>query len=106
MYEGVKLFVDLLVDYSRVILSGGDPEKVGSDYINANFISGEVPGSENQYIATQGCLPATIKDFWRMVWQQKSTIIVMTCNEVESGKVDLNFAAVSFSAYLLPSFVP
>ncbi len=27
-----------------------DPEVVGSDYINANFISSEVPGSENRYI--------------------------------------------------------
>ena len=30
-----------------------DPETVGADYINANYISGEVPGSENRYIATQ-----------------------------------------------------
>lgn len=62
---------------------------VGSDYINANYISGEVPGSEQKYIATQGCMPATINDFWRMVWQERTRVIVMTTNEVERGRVSL-----------------
>jgi hypothetical protein len=39
------------------------------------------------YIATQGCLPATVCDFWRMIWQENSRIIVMTTKEVERGKV-------------------
>ena len=26
------------VDHSRVVLRGGDPNVVGSDYINANFV--------------------------------------------------------------------
>ncbi|XP_041037333.1 tyrosine-protein phosphatase non-receptor type 18-like, partial [Carcharodon carcharias] len=38
-----------------------------SDYINANFIRG-VDG-ERYYIATQGPLPQTVVDFWRMVWE-------------------------------------
>ena len=58
-----------------------------SDYINANFISGEVPGSERHYVATQGCLPGTVLDFWRMVWQEGTAVIVMTTNEVERGRV-------------------
>lgn len=76
-----------IVDHTRVILNGGDPEVVGSDYINANFISGEVPGSEVRYIATQGCLPGTVNDFWNMVWQEKTRVIVMTTNELERGRV-------------------
>ncbi|XP_065842334.1 tyrosine-protein phosphatase non-receptor type 11-like [Oscarella lobularis] len=70
-------------DHTRVVLTddGGD-----SDYINANFISGEVAGSEKQYIATQGCLPATVKDFWRMVWLENCQVIVMTTMEVERGR--------------------
>ena len=75
------------VDHTRVILEGGDPNVTGSDYINANYISGEVPGSEKHYIATQGCLPGTVNDFWKMMWQEKTQVIVMTTNEVERGRV-------------------
>lgn len=39
------------------------------------------------YIATQGCLQNTISDFWRMVFQENSRVIVMTTKEVERGKV-------------------
>ena len=75
------------VDHTRVILEGADPTVVGSDYINANYISGEVPGSERRYVATQGCLPGTVNDYWDMIWQQNSYVIVMTTNEVERGRV-------------------
>ena len=66
---------------------------MGSDYINANYISGEVPGSEKRYIATQGCLPAranvpgTVIDFWRMIWQENTRVIIMATNEIERGRV-------------------
>lgn len=76
-----------LVDHTRVMLQGGDPNVVGSDYINANYISGEVTGSEKHYIATQGCLPGTVNDFWKMMWQEKTQVVVMTTNEVERGRV-------------------
>jgi len=42
---------------------------------------------KSRYIATQGCLKQTVADFWRMVWQEKSSLIVMTTNTVELGKV-------------------
>jgi tyrosine-protein phosphatase non-receptor type 7 len=47
-----------------------------SDYINANYIRG-FPDSGRGYIATQGPLPWTVDDFWRMVWEQKTSVIVM-----------------------------
>ena len=43
------------VDHTRVMLRDVDQEVVGADYVNANYISGEVPGSEKCYIATQVC---------------------------------------------------
>jgi len=34
-----------------------------------------------------GPLQATVKDFWRMIWQENISIIVMTTNIRESGTV-------------------
>ncbi|XP_010174638.1 receptor-type tyrosine-protein phosphatase O-like, partial [Antrostomus carolinensis] len=46
--------------------------------------------SPQEYIATQGPLPETRNDFWKMVLQQKSQIIVMLtqCNEKRRVKCD------------------
>jgi len=71
---------------TRVMLQTIEGEE-GSDFINANWISGLVPNSEKTYIATQGPLPATFSDFWRMVWEQNSSIVVMLTKEVENGKL-------------------
>lgn len=38
------------------------------------------------YIATQGCLANTVTDFWNMIWQENTRVIVMTTKEFERGK--------------------
>jgi len=58
----------------------------GSDYINASYINGQIPGSERTYICTQGPTKNTIDDFWKMVWEQTSSVIVMLTKEVENTK--------------------
>ncbi|PAA80179.1 hypothetical protein BOX15_Mlig005312g1 [Macrostomum lignano] len=79
-------------DCTRVKLKDvgqGEPDDAEfGDYINANYIEPEVhfPGCRT-YIATQGPMPNTLSDFWRMVWQEKSRIIVMTTREEERAKV-------------------
>ena len=70
-------------NYSRVILSEY-PEVTGSDYINANYIKGA--SGSNAYIASQGPLPHTVNDWWRMVVEKEVQVIVMACNEQEGGK--------------------
>uniref|UniRef100_A0A673C841 protein-tyrosine-phosphatase n=1 Tax=Sphaeramia orbicularis TaxID=375764 RepID=A0A673C841_9TELE len=67
----------LCLDQSRVRLCQlCDDEDETSDYINASFMDGYK--RSNAYIATQGPLPKTFVDFWRMVWEQMVLIIVMT----------------------------
>jgi protein tyrosine phosphatase len=73
----------LPLEKTRVVLS---KDVDGSDYINASFINGQIPGTEKAYICTQGPTKNTIQDFWRMIWEQNSTIIVMLTKEVENTK--------------------
>jgi len=61
-------------------------ESGDGDYINANYINGEVPNSYRYYIACQAPLPSTIKDFWRMVWEERSSVIVCLTKTEENGK--------------------
>nr|XP_054607574.1 protein tyrosine phosphatase receptor type Db isoform X14 [Nothobranchius furzeri] len=84
-------------DHSRVILSSieGVP---GSDYINANYIDGY--RRQNAYIATQGPLPETFGDFWRMVWEQHTAnIIMMTKLEEKSRMPSFFFSKVKCDQY-------
>ncbi|XP_052573070.1 receptor-type tyrosine-protein phosphatase delta isoform X27 [Peromyscus californicus insignis] len=71
-------------DHSRVLLSAieGIP---GSDYVNANYIDGY--RKQNAYIATQGSLPETFGDFWRMIWEQRSATVVMMTRLEERSRV-------------------
>ncbi|XP_051983972.1 receptor-type tyrosine-protein phosphatase F-like isoform X3 [Xyrauchen texanus] len=71
-------------DHSRVVLTPVDGVP-GSDYINANYIDGY--RKQNAYIATQGPLPETLSDFWRMVWEQRANTIVMMTRLEEKSRV-------------------
>nr|XP_057917438.1 receptor-type tyrosine-protein phosphatase F-like isoform X7 [Doryrhamphus excisus] len=71
-------------DHSRVVLTSIDAVP-GSDYLNGNYIDGY--RKQNAYIATQGPLPETLSDFWRMVWEQRSSTIVMMTRLEEKSRV-------------------
>lgn len=73
----------LCYDHSRVLLSQVDGDTC-SDYINANFVDGYK--QKNAFISTQGPLPKTSGDFWRMVWEQQALVVVMTTRVVERGR--------------------
>uniref|UniRef100_A0A8B9TD48 protein-tyrosine-phosphatase n=1 Tax=Anas platyrhynchos TaxID=8839 RepID=A0A8B9TD48_ANAPL len=70
-------------DHSRVRLQllDGDPH---SDYINANYIDVRCPFV---FSVAPGPMQETVKDFWRMIWQENSASVVMVTNLVEVGRV-------------------
>lgn len=57
-------------DISRVVLRSSS-----LDYINANYIAGFDMSAK--FIATQEPMPGTFNDFWNMIWQENSRVIVM-----------------------------
>ncbi|KAI0208374.1 Receptor-type tyrosine-protein phosphatase R [Lamellibrachia satsuma] len=61
----------------------GEDELCG--YINANYIRGYA-SEDRAYIATQGPMPNTIRDLWRMAWLEKSPVIVMITKLKEKNK--------------------
>ncbi|KAL5016638.1 hypothetical protein ScPMuIL_006227 [Solemya velum] len=71
-------------DHSRVVLEldDGNPN---TDFINACYIDGY--DKEKAYVASQGPVEAMKIDFWRMVWQLDSGIIIMLTNLSEEGKM-------------------
>uniref|UniRef100_A0A3B4Z0Q5 protein-tyrosine-phosphatase n=1 Tax=Stegastes partitus TaxID=144197 RepID=A0A3B4Z0Q5_9TELE len=71
-------------DSTRVKLSYVDDDPC-SDYINASYIPGN--SFRREYIATQGPLPGTKDDFWKMVWEQNVHNVVMVTQCVEKGRV-------------------
>eukprot|EP00111_Clytia_hemisphaerica_P023294 TCONS_00068552-protein len=56
----------------------------GADYINANIIKDHV--KKVCYIASQGPMPQTVVEFWRMIWGYQVKLIIMACREIEMGK--------------------
>uniref|UniRef100_A0A674BU63 protein-tyrosine-phosphatase n=1 Tax=Salmo trutta TaxID=8032 RepID=A0A674BU63_SALTR len=87
-------------DTTRVEIREADTDVPGSDYINANYIRVNPDSSINRsknnntlsdrplpvFIATQGCLQNTVVDFWKMVYQENTHVIVMTTKEMERGR--------------------
>ena len=94
----------LLTDDSTRCRLKSIPGAKGSDYINASYINVRLQAMYNchiylysptqgyyrakEFIATQGPLPDTENDFWRMVWEQRSsTIVMLTKHKENDGKV-------------------
>ncbi|XP_019749602.1 receptor-type tyrosine-protein phosphatase eta-like isoform X3 [Hippocampus comes] len=71
-------------DSSRVKLSiiHGSPY---DDYINANYMPGY--NSKKEFIAAQGPLASTVKDFWRMIWEKNVYTLVMLTRCNEQGRI-------------------
>lgn len=73
-------YADILpYDSTRVKLRSRE-----EDYINANYVPGY--HSNTEYILTQAPLPATADDFWTMVWENDTHVIVMITLLSENGR--------------------
>ncbi|XP_066529806.1 tyrosine-protein phosphatase non-receptor type 3 [Hoplias malabaricus] len=68
-------------DLTRVVLQAEE-----DNYINASHVKTEPAGCVLQYIAAQGPLPQTCTHFWRSVWEQGVTVIVMLTTLTERGR--------------------
>ncbi|NWI59911.1 PTPRM phosphatase, partial [Calyptomena viridis] len=69
-------------DHCRVVLQTSD---TGNGYINASYVDSY--RSPHFFIAAQGPLAETVVDFWQMVWQEKTSVIVMLTGLVEQNKI-------------------
>jgi len=70
-------------DHNRVLLNAL-VNSDNSDYINASTVTDHDPRNPG-YIVTQGPLVHTVSDFWQMVWEQGSVVIVMVSSLAENG---------------------
>uniref|UniRef100_A0A672SFA1 protein-tyrosine-phosphatase n=1 Tax=Sinocyclocheilus grahami TaxID=75366 RepID=A0A672SFA1_SINGR len=68
-------------DSTRVVL-----QEEGDDYINASHVKNEPAGCVLRYIAAQGPLPHTCTHFWRSVWEQNVSVIIMLTTLTERGR--------------------
>ncbi|KAJ2676627.1 glutamate N-acetyltransferase [Coemansia sp. RSA 1085] len=78
-----QLLIDDIDRTSSESEFAGSTKQSKCDYVNASYIAyfdGPL------YIATQGPLPDTVNDFWLMVWEEHSRVIVMLTKEFEFGR--------------------
>jgi len=69
----------LALEHTRVRLSKQFNQE-GSDYINANFIL------DGKYISCQAPIFSTFSDYWRMIWENSCSIILMLTKLFENGR--------------------
>ncbi|KYM80929.1 Receptor-type tyrosine-protein phosphatase zeta [Atta colombica] len=54
-----------------------------TEYINASYVRGP-KNATKYYIACQAPIESTVTDFWRMIWEQQSKVIIMLTDLVEN----------------------
>ncbi|EFX88841.1 hypothetical protein DAPPUDRAFT_311182 [Daphnia pulex] len=71
-------------DHSRVVLNVL-ANTSGADYINASSITDHDP-RHPAYIAAQSPVAQSVSDFWQMIWEQGSVVLVLLTKIVENGE--------------------
>ncbi|XP_046562318.1 uncharacterized protein LOC124271261 [Haliotis rubra] len=81
-------------DYNRVVLHGVSEDK-DKDYINASYLDGYK--AEKRYIPAQGPYrPEVVVDFWRMIYQEQSTTIVMVTGTCRGGEGNIHMKCLQY----------
>nr|CAG4643031.1 EOG090X01LO [Ilyocryptus agilis] len=84
-HRGKNRYQDVLpYDHSRVVLNS-IANVTGSDYINASYIADHDP-RHPAYIAAQSPVEDSIADFWQMIWEQGSVVLVLLTRLNENGQ--------------------
>ncbi|WAR09329.1 PTPRB-like protein, partial [Mya arenaria] len=87
-YEEIKRRADQIGLKAAFAAAKLDPNKSKNRWANIlPFDHSRGFHYQREYIATQGPLPGTIDDFWRMVWEQNVMMIVMLTQCKEGNKV-------------------
>ncbi|GAA5899797.1 hypothetical protein JCM6882_005437 [Rhodosporidiobolus microsporus] len=69
-------------EHARVKLTQHSPS--ATDYVNASYLY--LRTSSKRFIASQGPLPSTFRDFWQMCDQEQVGVIIMLTNLNEGGR--------------------
>ena len=78
--EGKNRYSNVLADDETRVMLNDD------GYINANYVLDEYISTQAPIASNDFCKNGTISDFWLMVWEQRSPIIVMLTKFRENGK--------------------
>ncbi|VDO25872.1 unnamed protein product [Heligmosomoides polygyrus] len=81
------------LDNNRVILTVGS-----CSYIHANYVS--TPDNPKRFICTQAPLPSTCAEFWCMVVQESSDVILMLCNFIEQVNISAALLVLGCGCHL------
>ena len=97
-YGNILSFYHSNVSYvnSKIDSEDIDEDKFLQNYVNANYIYDcydemQVPGKKNnnvakpKFIGTQGPIPKSFVNFWKMIWEEKVKYIFMLCGIDENG---------------------
>ena len=93
----MRWLIWLCVQYLQILSRTKLPIPILQYYLSLSYLTHnlhlnlqmEIPvsGIVNRYIAAQGPLPTTCTDFWQMVWEQQTTLVVMLTTKVERGRI-------------------
>lgn len=82
--QELNLYTNILpYNHNRVALQ--DSTDITSSYVNASYVRSP-DGNSKAYIAAMSPTVSTVKAFWRMIWQEHVTCVVMLCDLKEDGQ--------------------
>jgi len=85
-YALLNRYSDILTyEDTRVKLPTRPGRPKTDSYINASYVNSPL-GADRKFIACQGPKSNTVEHFWRMVVQERVTLIVCVCKLAEQGR--------------------